>query len=121
MPRKPKPKRHSGEWFGGGLGGLFDPALASVKTPPPDPDEPRMLAFLRESSKHLAWLQVRFADPKGVIEALRKKGHVIKSVTWPNYSDWVYALSEGGYLYGPNGRKHEDTDTQGVPGKKRKS
>lgn len=111
MPRKPK--RHSGEWFDGGLGGLFEELPKSVKAEPPDPAEGQMLAFLREGSKHLAWLQVRFPDPKAVVEALRKKGHVIKSVTWPHYRDWVYALSEGGYLYGPHGEKHEDPDTGG--------
>lgn len=102
-------KRHRcDDPFGASLFGVV-PKGVVVKLP--DPDEARVLAFLREGAKHRDWLRVRITDPKGVVEALRKKGHVIKSVTWPNYTDWVYSLSEGGYLYGPNGHKHEDPDT----------
>lgn len=109
--RKPK---ETGEWFGSGMGsgGLFDEPPKSVLAKPPDPELAMVLGFLREGPKHRDWLRVRVTDPAGVVEKLRAKGHVIKSVTFPHRSaDWVYCLSENGRLCGVEGKAGEDPDT----------
>lgn len=109
---KRKSAKKTGEWFGSG--GLFDAPPKSVLDKPPDPDLALMLELLREGPKHRDWLPIKVKDPKGVVEKLRAKGHVIKSVSLPGRADdWVYALSENGRLCGIEGKAGEDPDTAG--------